>query len=196
MKHQCTTRSRASSVVSLLMVTLLGCAPKTPISLPTPARSGPISVPAGATIAIRTADTIDASASPGQTFGAVVARDVNGADGQPLLPSGCPATLILLQLPGGSSKRQVLELGLASVTLNGNSYLVRNQLEGPGATASGARLGTFLGGVPGTEEPPSARQNEGQRQLTVSGEKLWAPVGSLLTFRLKRSLVLIGSHRQ
>ena len=150
----------------------------------------PISLPSGATLALRTAQEIDSySSSLSQTFAAVVSRDINDTTGQTVLPSGSPVKLILLRVQSASTKSNVFELRLASVTLNGDSYLVRNESQAANSPITGARLGTFLGGVPGEQPIPAT-----PRQITVSGGRVWVPDGSLLTFRLGRPVVLIGSH--
>jgi hypothetical protein len=167
-----------------------------------PVLGGPITVPFGTTLAFRIAQTIASSSSqPGQTFAAVVTRDVNDEKSQMVLPSGSPATLILLRGHDASTKKDILELGLASVTLNGDSYLVRNDSETGNPATPGARLGTFLGGVPGTWSgtgglPSTGQRTEEPQPLTVSGERIWVPLGSLITFSLDRPVRLIGSHSQ
>lgn len=112
-----------------------------------PIPNNPITLQAGTKLALRTAEAIDSSSSsPGQTFAAVVSRDIS-ATGQTVLPSGCPATLVLLVSPPSSAKKGAFELRIASVTLNGVSYSVRNPSAG-NSTAPGASLGAFLGGSP------------------------------------------------
>jgi hypothetical protein len=91
------------------------------------------------------------------------------------------------------TKAEVFELGIASVTLNGDAYLVRNESQVSNVSVPGARLGTFVGGVPGTELPISPRQNP-ETQLTLSGKRIRVPDGSLLTFRLDQPVRLVGSH--
>ena len=84
------------------------------------------------------------------------------------LPTGSPATLVLLATAGTPV------LGLASLTINGDSFLVA-------ADQSGAvPLGEYLGGVPGSGSP----------SLTVSGAAIQIPSGSLLTFRLGQAITL------
>jgi len=119
----------------------------------------------------------------------VVSRDINDTAGQTVLPSGSPVKLILLRVQSASANGNVFELRLASVTLNGDSYLVRNESQAANSALTGARLGTFLGGVPGEQPLPATPP-----QLTVSSERVWVPEGSLLTFRLDRPVLLIGSH--
>jgi hypothetical protein len=181
-----------TSLSLLMLLTLQPACRHTPPPI-TPLRSAapniPISLPPGATLALRTAQEIDSSSSsPGQTFAAVVSRNIDDVTGQTALTSGSPAKLMLLRVHQTSAKGELFELLLASVTLNGDSYLVRNESQAANSALPGARLGTFLGGVPGTEHFPAARQ------LTVSGERIWVPEGSLLTFRLDRPVLLIGSH--
>ncbi len=161
-----------------------------------PVPGNPQTLRAGTTLALRTASAIDSSVSqPGQTFPCVVSRDANDAEGQLVLPSGSPVTLILMRVASALPKGGALELRIASVTLNGDSYLVRNESEAGNAAVPGASVGTFLGGVAGTQNIPSSGQNAPKgRQITVTGERIWAPVGSLLTFRLEMPVRLIGSH--
>jgi len=177
----------------LILLSLQPACRHTPPAI-TPSRGAasntPISLPPGATLALRTAQEIDSSSSsPSQTFAAVVSRDINDTAGQTVLPSGSPVKLILLRVQSASANGNVFELRLASVTLNGDSYLVSNESQAANSALRGARLETFLGGVPGEEPLPAT-----PRQLTVSSERVWVPDGSLLTFRLDRPVLLIGSH--
>ncbi len=176
---------------ALAMLTLLtltaGCRHSPPpVPAPLPAPRGDLSLAAGSVLAFKTAQAIDLPSSrPGQTFAVVVSRDANVANGQRMLPSGSPATLIVLEDPSGKPTR----LGLASVMLNGDSYLVGNQHETELLPRTGVSLGTFLGGVAGTEPyagPPA--------QLSAQ-EAIRCPPGSLLTFRLETEIVLQGARR-
>jgi hypothetical protein len=177
----------------LLLTIELGCISRPPAPSVPLAQGIPLTLQAGTTLALRTAQAIDSSSSrPDQTFAAVVSRDAADASGQTVLPSGSPAILVLAR---ASTKDGAFELRIASVTLNGDSYLVRNESEAGSSAAAGASLGTFLGGVPGTEQPPSREQNAAaSAQLMVSEGRISVPVGSLLTFRLDRPVRLIGSH--
>ena len=151
----------------------------------------PFVLSVGTTLAFRTAQTIDLAISrPGQTFAVVVSRDAADATGQTILPSGSPATLVT-RLVGSSALSEGaagrLELALASVTLNGDSFLTSNFPTG--GVVENASLGTFRGGVPGTEGWAAGPQKP------MAMEPLRWPVGSLLTFRLTQPISLIGSHR-
>jgi hypothetical protein len=187
----------ASSALVLLLTMELGCIGRRPSSsaLPTPS-SSPITLQAGTTLALKVVQAIDSSSSrPGQTFAAVISRDVNNATGQIVLPSGCPVTLVLVHAPRGSTKDRGFELRIASVTVNGDSYLVRNESSAGDLALQGVSLGTFLGGVLGPANVWSAQKSsEPSRQITVTGERIWVPDDSLLTFRLDQQLRLIGSH--
>ena len=185
-----------SPALVLLLSVELGCVSRPPLASAPPALGIPITLQAGTTLALRTAQAIDSSSSrPDQTFAAVVSRDAGDASGQTVLPSGSPAMLVLVRAARGSATNGAFELRIASVTLNGDSYLVRNESEAGNPSAAGASLGTFLGGVPGTDQPLSTEQNAAASvQLMVSEERISVPVGSLLTFRLDRSVRLIGSH--
>jgi hypothetical protein len=140
-----------------------------------------VELPAGTVLALRMAQAIDsASAAPGQAYAAVVSRDVNDAAEQTQLPSGSPATLILM---GGPP----YELRLAAITLNGDAFMVENPETN--ASQSGVALGVFLGAVPGTEQNPPPTG-----PISVTGERVRVPVDTLLTFRLNSRIRLIGSH--
>jgi len=161
-------------VFALVIVLLAPFGPgcRRSVAPPPPAPVGPVTVPAGTVLPLRVAQTIDSDASrPGQTFAAVVTRDIDNPRGQTVLPDDSPSTLVLLR----GRTQGTFEIGIALVTLNGDAFLVGDQ-----------HLGVFLGGVRGAGSAPS--------ELALSGKRVWAPLGSLLTFRLGRPLVLLGSH--
>ncbi len=177
----------------LVFLSGAGCRHRPQIVAPVePAK--PVSLLSGTTLALRTAQAIDSTSStPGQTFAAVISRDANDASGQNVLPSGSPVTLILVRSQNAAPNTG-FALAMASVTLNGNSYLVRNQAGASDAPGSGAQLGTFVGGVPSTFRIlASQQQAEGGSQLVISPERIRVPLGSLLTFRLDQPVYFIGS---
>ncbi len=185
----------------LLLVPLeLGCRHRVSrITASGPAPPGPpISLEAGTTLALRTAQVIDWSSSmPGQTFAAVVSRDTNDAKGQIVLPSGSPAVLVVLRgqpAMANSEQFESSKLGLASVTLNGDSFLLRNEPQAGDSASLGASLGMFLGAVSGPE-PTMGHGMDAPPQRGATREGIRWPVGSLLTFRLDRPVLLIGSHQ-
>ena len=163
-------------------------------ALPVHASDGPVSLPAGATVALRMVESCDSlGAAPGQTFAAVVSRDIVDSRGRTLLADGSPATLVLLRTQ--SSAGPGFQLGIASVTLNGNAYLIRRAPDAENPAASAPPLGTYLGAVRSAEPAPAAFASE-RRELPpiqVSGPKVQVPAGALLTFRLNEPLRLAGS---
>ena len=79
------------------------------------------------------------------------------------------------------------QLGISSVMLNGDSFLVKENGE------AGAPIGTFLGGVPGRDYSDPSRRTGDPAGLIVSGTLTHILPGSLLTFRLQQDIVLTGS---
>ncbi len=113
-------------------------------------------VPSGTTVSLRTNETIDSKqATNGQTFSAVVQRDVTGENGEVAIPKGSPAELAVAK-SGGKTL-----LALSSVTVHGNRYMVesesvkgKNGKQGVGANrrtaehvGGGALLGTVRGAI-------------------------------------------------
>lgn len=133
------------------------------------------------------AETIDSTQpSANRAYAAVISRDIAHGDPQKILPSGSPATIVLM--PAGQADPSRWQLGLSSIMLNGDSYLVRN------GNDSGAPLGAFLGGVPGRDySDPSKRKPDEPVGLVVSETSMHILPGSLLTFRLEREVTLTGS---
>ena len=176
-------------LVLLVLASTLNCRHSSPQVLPPAPPTGRISLEAGTTLAFRTAQQIDLpSAKLGQTYAVVVNRDANAADGQTVLPSGSPATLIVLAAQTRIGTNPSFVLGIASATLNGDAFLARNQSNADDM-AGGASLGTFIGGVAGPVLQPGLKID------LDSASAIQCPVGSLLTFRLDRPIQLIGSHK-
>ena len=104
------------------LVTLVPCfAGSTP-----PGSNDAVEIPAGTEIAIRTNETIDSRAArEGQTFSAVVDRDVARSSGETLIPKGSDASMILRRVSaGGTTGSPELTLDLESVTVHGRRYVV------------------------------------------------------------------------
>ncbi|HEX5413917.1 MAG TPA: hypothetical protein VFZ27_18895 [Terriglobia bacterium] len=115
-------------------------------------------VPSGTTISLRTNQTIDSKqATNGQTFSAVVEKDVSAENGGVAIPKGSPAELAVAKSNGKTL------LALSSVTVDGKQYMVqsgnvqgKNGKRGIGANrrtathvGGGALLGTVLGAIAG-----------------------------------------------
>jgi hypothetical protein len=148
--------------------------------------TGPVVLPPGTVLALIAAETIDTTQpSANRAYAAVISRDIAHGEPQRILPSGSPATIVLMPAEGADSSRW--QLGLSSIMLNGDSYLVKN-------SESGAPLGTFLGGVPGRDySDPSKRKPDEPVGLIVSESSIHILPGSLLTFRLEKEVTLAGS---
>ncbi len=151
------------------------------------AAGGPVVLPSGTVLAIIAAEPIDSSQpSVNRAYSAVISRDLKQSDPQKILPSGSPATLVLIPQTGNGPP--TWQLGLSSVMLNGDSFLVK------GGAGPNAPLGTFLGGVPGRDySDPSKHQPGEPAGLIVSDTVMHILPGSLLTFRLQKEIILTGS---
>ncbi len=120
-----------------------------------------LTIPAGTTLAIRTGQSIDArSAAPGQTYPAIVARDVFDSNGQVAIPRGSDATLVVRESreQGRVEGRSELALDVAAVRVAGRRYrletgdFVEKGRQGLGKnkrTAEFAGGGSLLGGIIG-----------------------------------------------
>ncbi len=174
------------TILILLCFVAASCRHKVAVAPPM-APGGPVVLPAGTVLAIIAAEKIDSGQpSMNQAYAAVISRDIKQGGAQRILPSGSPATLVLLPLTGGGAR--TWQLGLSSVMLNGDSFLVK------GDGGAGAPMGEFIGGVPGTDySDPSKRQPGEPAGLIVSDTLMHILPGSLLTFRLPREITLTGS---
>lgn len=176
-------------MVFLVVASVLSCRHSSTQVLPPTRLTSAILLEAGTTLAFRTAQEIDLpSAQLGQTYAVVVNRDANAADGQTVLPSGSPAVLIVLAAQTPTESKPSFVLGIASATLNGDTFLARNQSNADDMVGS-ASLGAFIGGVAGTV------WQSGLKPELDSAIAIRCPIGSLLTFRLDRPIQLIGSHK-
>jgi hypothetical protein len=167
-------------------------------------------VPSGTEIAIRTSGAIDSkTAQPGQTFAAVVDRDVMDASGSLEIPKGSEAQLVIRKVSsGGTFGGSELALDLESLTIGGKRYTVgasdweRSNNKGLGKnrrtaemTGGGALLGTLLGAVAGGGKGAligalTGAAAGGTVQVLTKGKEVRVPAESVLTFRLNQPLHL------
>lgn len=163
-------------------------------------------IPAGTTLEVRNNETIDSkTANAGQTFSAVVARDVVDSAGRLAIPKGSDATLVVREAvdQGKLQGRSELVLDLGSVSVQGRSYrletgdLVERGREGVGTNkrtgifaGGGAALGGIIGAVAGGGKGAAIGALSGAAagtatQAVTRGKGLRVPSETLLSFKLE-----------
>jgi len=171
---------------------------------PGPNRGYMVEVPAGAEIAVRTNESIDArDTSQGTSYSAQVDRDVVDANGNVIIPRGSGARLVVRRVNDNT-----LALDLQSVRVNGRTYNVDTASiqesgagrEGIGANkrtgefvGGGAVLGTLLGAIAGGGKGAAIGALAGAgagagTQVLTRGDHVRVPAESVLSFRLDRPL--------
>ncbi|MBC8165315.1 MAG: hypothetical protein H7Y20_05505 [Bryobacteraceae bacterium] len=182
-----------------------------PLSTPQAAKASVQSqsiISSGTQIQVRNNDAINSgTASAGQTFSAVVASDVVGANGEVAIPRGSDATLVVRRAGAGKVRANELGLALSSITLRGVSHdvqtemLLRKGRDGVGAnkrtalfSGGGAAVGALIGGLAGGGKgavigaASGAGAGAGTQILTRGSVKI--PSESLMSFRLQTALAL------
>ena len=202
------------AAVALLLGTSAAQISQTAPSVPATVNSNNM-IPAGTQISIRTNQAIQAdknSVGTGQTYSAEIAQDIQGANGQILVPKGSPATLIVAPVSNsgvvGSVTGNQVALGLQSITVNGRAYNVQTASQsvsnnrGIGAnkrtaemTGGGALLGTLVGAVAGGAKGAVIGAVVGggagaAAQVATKGSNVNVPAESVLTFKLDQPLTL------
>ena len=127
------TRAIAAAGVFALLLsgcsgsrTAAGGAPPSP-SKPTviTVQGAPNTIPEGTTLEVRTSEEINTKSAEGRTYQGSIATEVIDAQGKVLLPRGAKVELVILEAKEKSGvKGASLQLGLRSVTVEGNTYLV------------------------------------------------------------------------
>lgn len=166
-------------------------------------------LPAGTEISVLTNLAIDSrNAQPGQTFRAIIARDVLRPDGQVVIPRNSDATLLLRSESGGGIHSGDLVLDLDSVMVNGVRQMVassdvvetngqgigKNKKTGEyigGGAVLGALIGAIAGGGKGAAIGAAAGAGAGAvGEIVTHGRRVYVPAETTLTFSLDRPLVL------
>lgn len=163
-------------------------------------------IPSGTTLQVRNNESISSeTASPGQTYSAVVAQDVTDAEGRVAIPRGSNATLVVREANGQGKMqgRSELVLDVGSVSTGGRTYrletvdLVQQGKEGVGAnkrtavfagggTALGGIIGALAGGGKGAAIGALSGAAAGTAtQAVTRGKTLRVPAETLLNFRLE-----------
>jgi hypothetical protein len=160
-------------------------------------------IPAGATIAVRTDEAIEAQPTDiGKTYSATIARDILDASGQMLIPEKSPAQLVVIGVEeGGKLRTDQVQLGLRSITVNGRTQMVQSETqvrgdEGLGANrrtaehvGGGAALGALIGAVAGGGSGAAIGAAIGAAggaavQVLTKGDQVRVPAETVLSFRL------------
>jgi hypothetical protein len=163
-------------------------------------------LPAATTITVRNSDTIRAGAAQtGQTFPAVIVRDVIGRDGEVVIPKGSNATLAVRASRGqGKVKGQSeIVVDLDSVEVGGRQYdldttdIAKKGRQGMGKNrrsakfiGGGAVLGTIIGAVAGGGVGAAIGAGAGAGagaglQAVTRGKAVRIPAETILSFKLE-----------
>jgi hypothetical protein len=170
-------------------------------------KCAPNTIPAGTRLEVRTNEPINSTHPEGRTYQGDIATEVVDSEGKVLLPKGSQVELVILEAKEKSGiKGASLQLGLRSVTVNGQTYLVvseevkettglgRNkktaQTVGGGAAlgtligaAAGGGKGAVLGGIVGAAAGAAV-------QVLTQGKEVRVPAESVLRFELDEPIRL------
>jgi hypothetical protein len=162
-------------------------------------------VPAGTTITVRLSEAVGSKiSSPGQSFGATVATPVT-VEGQTVIPEGAAAngTVVDAKPLGRFKGGAVLQIKLASVTVNGSERQVQTSaltrtLQGKGkrtavmtggGAAAGALIGGLIGGGKGAAIGAASGAGAGGAGSAFTGNKeIVLPAESAISFKLEEPL--------
>lgn len=171
-------------------------------------------VPAGTTISVRTSQIIDSeTATPGQTYPAVIAHDVPDSAGRVAIPRGSTATLVVrnVEEQGRVKGRSELVVDIAGVQVDGRRYrlettnFVEKGREGVGANkrtgkfaGGGGLLGGIIGAVAGGGKGAAigalSGAAAGVATQTITRKPVRLPAESLLNFRLEAPIHVREMH--
>jgi hypothetical protein len=180
-----------------------------PVSQPPAIRvsGAPNTIPQGTRLDVRTNEQITSGEGEGKTYNAQIETDVVGESGNVLLPKGSPVELVVLETKEkGGVRGAGLQLGMRSVTVNGQSYLViseelskstgigRNR-ETAEKVGGGAALGTVIGAAAGGTRGAVIGGLAGAAagalaQVLMAGKEVKIPAETVLQFRLDEPVVL------
>ncbi|MDP9170490.1 MAG: hypothetical protein M3N54_07735, partial [Acidobacteriota bacterium] len=163
-------------------------------------------IPAGTNLMVRNNSAINSeTASTGETFSGVVARDVMDSEGRVAIPRGSNATLVVRAVSdqGRVEGRSELVLDVGSVAIAGRTYrldtsnLVERGTEGlgknkrtgefvGGGTALGGIIGALAGGGKGAAIGALSGAAAGTAtQAATRGKAVHVPSETVLSFRLE-----------
>jgi hypothetical protein len=166
-------------------------------------------IPAGRTLEVRNNSAINSqTAAPGQTYSAVVARDVTDETGAVAIPRGSSATLMIREAndQGTVQGRSELVLDVGSVTIENRTYRLetsdvvekgrpgvgKNKRTGEfvgGGAAFGGIIGAIAGGGKGAAIGAlSGAAAGGTVQAVTRGHAVRVPAETVLSFRLEEPI--------
>jgi hypothetical protein len=163
-------------------------------------------LPSGTELTVRTAEEIDSStAVVGQTFSAVVERDIRGESDNIIIPAGSHAVLVVREIStGGTTGSPDMVLDMQSMTVSGRRYVVsttdvrKDSGTGIGknkrtaeTVGGGAALGTIIGAIAGGAKGAAIGVLVGAAggagvQVLNKGKDVRVPAETLLTFTLNK----------
>jgi hypothetical protein len=167
----------------------------------------PNTIPAGTQVDVRTNEAIASSSPEGRTYNAEIATDIQTVGGDLLIPKGSPVELVLLETRERSGVRgPSVQLGMRSVTVKGNTYLVVSrdveQSSGIGQNrrtaemvGGGAALGTLIGAATGGAKGGVIGALAGAAagaavQILTQGNEVKIPAETVLQFKLDEPVQL------
>jgi outer membrane lipoprotein SlyB len=177
--------------------------------------NNPGEIPVGTDLYIRADENIKADkADPGRTYQGTVTRQVVASDGRVLIPKGTPVQLAVMDNSASTGNKN-LQLGVKSMTVNGNTYPVTGAeasttagtasgKDGLGANkrtathvGGGAVLGTVLGAVIGGGKgaaigAASGAAAGGAVQVLTKGDKINVPAETEMQYHLDQPIRLQG----
>jgi hypothetical protein len=175
--------------------------------------SGPVTLPAGTLLQVRTAEPVDTKrAAAGTPLQFTVIRDVT-AGGVLAIPRGATLHGVVTESkkPGDLGGSAELGLALTSLDLGGQNYPLNSDLfkvKGPnkagrtvGDAVGGALLGAIIGGAVGRGGGAAIGAGAGAVAGTAAsaatpGPNVWIPAEALVTFHLKDPITVAPVSQQ
>ena len=167
----------------------------------------PNTIPAGTRLEVRTNEAIISTHPEGRTYQGEIATEVVDAQKKVLIPRGAQVELVILEAKDKNGiKGASLQLGLRSVTVEGQTYLVVSeevtQTTGLGknkrtaqTVGAGAALGTLIGAAAGGGGGAVLGGLVGAAagaavQVLTQGKEVRIPAESVLRFQLDEPIHL------
>jgi hypothetical protein len=213
--HRSTARAREETPRDTVTTTQNPAAQSAaPPSAPAePARPATVTIPDGADIPIRLADTLDsATAQPGQTFHGTLAQPITVGD-QVVLPVGADVEGRVVEAQNAAHFKGAssLTLQLTRLSVNGKSYELQTDQWSKQGTArgkntaekvgGGAALGAIIGGIAGGGKGAAIGGAIGAGagtgvQAATRGQQVHLDPEAVLNFRLTQPLTVTpAAHR-